>query len=86
MNHIETAKMSQRGQIIIPRKIRYFINAKENTLFTFMTLDDETVVMKKLDKQKIIKEFQILRNSIQDKLTSEEINNEIQQYRKLKKR
>ena len=82
MAEVETAKMSERGQIIIPKEVREYIDAKESTIFTIMPLDRETIVMKKLDKMKLIKEFRSIRRGVKDKLTPEEINEEIKQARK----
>ena len=81
MTEIETAKMSERGQIIIPKEIRDYIGAKENTTFTIMPLDKETIIMKKLDKIKLIQEFRNIRKGT-EKLTSEDINKEIKEARK----
>ena len=55
---IETAKMSERGQIIIPKEIRGEINADIGTIFAVSTLDKDTIVMKKLD---LVSEFRKLR-------------------------
>tara|TARA_Y100000310_G_C20606430_1_gene775715 strand:+ start:88 stop:342 length:255 start_codon:yes stop_codon:yes gene_type:complete len=79
---IETAKMSERGQIIIPKGAREYIKAKENTIFTIMPLDTDTIIMKKLDKIKLIKEFESIRQGVKNKLSSKEINEEIKQTRK----
>ena len=79
---VETAKMSGRGQIIIPKDVREYIHARENTTFTIMPLDAETIIMKKLDKQMLINEFRAVRGRIKNKLSSEEINEEIMQVRK----
>ena len=81
MAEIETAKMSERGQIIIPKGVREYIEAKENTIFTVMPLDKETIIMKKLDKMKLIQEFRSIRKSA-EKLAPEEINKEIKETRK----
>lgn len=81
MAEVETAKMSERGQIIIPKGVRDYIDAKENTIFTVMPLDKETIIMKKLDKMKLIQEFRSIRKSA-EKLTPEEINREIKEARK----
>ena len=78
---IETAKMSERGQIIIPKGVREYIGAKENTIFTVMPLNKEIIIMKKLDKIKLIQEFRSIRKSA-EKLTPEEINKEIKEARK----
>ena len=70
---VETTKMSTRGQIIIPKEIREYINAEEGTLFTVATLDEETLIMKKLDKQKLVNEFKSIRDRVRTKLKKEEI-------------
>ena len=62
MVNIETAKMSERGQVIIPKGVRDYIGAKENTIFTVMPLDKETILMKKMDKKKLLDEFIKIRN------------------------
>lgn len=79
---VETTKMSTRGQIIIPKEIREYINAEEGTLFTVATLDEETLIMKKLDKQKLVNEFRNIRNRVRTKLTKEEILDEVKAARK----
>lgn len=84
MSEVETAKMSERGQIIIPKEIRDYIGASDNTLFTVMPLDRETIVMKKLDKIKIMQEFRNIRKSVKDKFTPQEISREIGEVRKHK--
>ncbi|HLC74457.1 MAG TPA: hypothetical protein VJH88_01220 [Candidatus Nanoarchaeia archaeon] len=84
MTEIETATMSERGQIIIPKDVREYINAGEKTIFTVMPLNKETIIMKKLDREKIVQEFQKMRESVTDKLTSKEINEIIAEVRKQK--
>ena len=79
---VETTKMSTRGQIIIPKEIREYINAEEGTLFTVATLDEETLIMKKLDKQKLVNEFKHIRDRVKTKLTKEEILDEFKAARK----
>jgi len=81
MTEVETAKMSERGQVIIPKGVRDYIRAKENTIFTVMPLDKETIIMKKLDKMKLIQELRSIRKTT-EKLTPEEINKEIKEARK----
>lgn len=85
MTEIETATMSERGQIIIPKDIRDYIGANTNTIFTIMPLDRDTLIMKKLDRLKIIQEFESIRMKVKDKLTPEEINEEIAEVRRLRK-
>jgi len=79
---IETTKMSTRGQVIIPKDVREYIQAKEDTIFTVMPLDKETILMKKMDKKKLLDEFIKIRNGIK-KLSSEEVKNEIRAHRKI---
>jgi len=79
---IETAKMSTRGQVIIPKDIRDYIKAEENTIFTVVSLNKDTILMKKMDKKKLLTEFRNIRDSIKEKLSTEEINNEIRAHRK----
>ena len=79
---IETTKMSTRGQVIIPKDIREYIHAEEDTIFTVMPLDKETILMKKMDKKKLLDEFIKIRNGTK-KLSSEEVKNEIRAHRKI---
>ena len=79
---VETTKMSTRGQIIIPKEIRAYINAEEGTLFKGGTLDEETLIMKKLDKQKLVNEFKHIRDRVKTKLKKEEILDEFKAARK----
>ena len=58
---IETAKMSERGQIIIPKEIRDEIEVETNTIFAVSTLDKNTIVMKKLNTQELVEDFRKLR-------------------------
>ena len=79
---IETTKMSTRGQVIIPKEIREYINAEEGTLFTVATIDQETLIMKKIDKNKLVQEFRNIRERVKKKLTEKEILDEIHKSRK----
>ena len=79
---IETTKMSTRGQVIIPKDVRDYIKAEENTIFTVIPLDKDTILMKKMDKKRLLDEFRNIRNSIKEKLSPEEIDNEIRASRK----
>lgn len=79
---IETTRMSTRGQVIIPKGIREYIHAEEDTIFTVMPLDKDSIIMKKLDKKKLINEFRDIRKSIKERLTPEEISHEVESSRK----
>ncbi|MBI2654514.1 hypothetical protein HYX02_06965 [Candidatus Woesearchaeota archaeon] len=79
---VETTKMSTRGQVIIPKDVRDYIRAEENTIFTVVPLDKNTILMKKMDKKKLLEEFRNIRSNIKEKLSPEEIANEIRAHRK----
>ncbi len=71
---IETTKMSTKGQVIIPKETRVYTDSKEDTIFTVFPLDRRTIVLKKMDKQEILKEFRALRAKVKRKLSEEELN------------
>jgi len=73
---IETAKMSERGQIIIPKDIREEIHADTNTIFAVSSIDKDTIVMKKLDTQSLVSEFRRLRSKAK-KISPKEIEEKI---------
>jgi AbrB family looped-hinge helix DNA binding protein len=78
---VETTKMSTKGQVIIPKEVREFTNSTENTLFTVMPLNVDTIILKKLNRQEMVKEFQRMRQSVKDKLTEDEINEIVHKVR-----
>lgn len=71
---IETTKMSTKGQVTIPKEIRDFTNSRTETIFTVFPLNRETIVLKKLDKQKIVEEFRVLRAKVKDKVSEVAVN------------
>ena len=73
---IETAKMSERGQMILPIEIREEINATAGTIFAVSVIDPETVVMKKIDTEQLVEEFKRLRGRTR-KLSPAKIEAEI---------
>ena len=79
---IETTKMSTRGQVIIPKDIRDYINVGDDAVFTIMPLNKDTILMKKIDKKKLLQEFRNIRIGVKEKLSPEEIKNEIKAHRK----
>ncbi len=83
---IETAKMSTRGQIIIPKTIREHMQAEEGTIFTMCLVDKKTLMIRIMDQDDIIKKFNEIRNRIKGNLTDEEINEEIQACRREKRK
>ena len=73
---IETAKMSERGQIIIPKEVREDVNASTDTIFAVSSIDKDTIVMKKLDTKALISEFKKLRSKAK-KISQAKIEAEI---------
>lgn len=43
---VEIAKMSSKGQIVVPRKLRKRLNAREGTLFAVVGTSDSLVLKK----------------------------------------
>ena len=78
---IETAKMSERGQIIIPKEVRDIVGASTDTIFAVSTLDKDTIVMKRLNTEKLVEEFRKLRSRAK-KVSPEKIEAEIHEARK----
>ena len=77
---IETAKMSERGQIIIPKDIREEVDATTDTIFAVSSLDKDTIVMKKLDTRALVSEFRRLRSKAK-KVSPANIEEEINAVR-----
>ena len=78
---IETAKMSERGQIIIPKEVREDVDAATDTIFAVSSIDKDTIVMKKLDTRKLTEEFRRLRSKAK-KISPDKIEAEINAARK----
>jgi len=78
---IETAKMSERGQIIIPKEIREEINASTDTIFAVSSINKNTIVMKKLNTKALVEEFRRLRSRAK-KIKPGKIEAEINAFRK----
>ncbi|MFH0860582.1 MAG: AbrB/MazE/SpoVT family DNA-binding domain-containing protein [Candidatus Altiarchaeota archaeon] len=82
---VEPAKMSTRGQIVIPQTIRDRLKVGKDALFMVGAVDDETIILKKVDRQKVVSELLGIRQRILRRtggLTSKEIEEEINAYRK----
>jgi AbrB family looped-hinge helix DNA binding protein len=88
---VEPSKMSTRGQIVIPQEIRKKMDLKKDALFMVASLDKETIVLKKVNKQLLVRDFleireNILKRSSGGGLTEKEIEKEICESRKSRKR
>ena len=70
---VETTKMSTKGQVTIPKEIRDFTESGAETIFTVFLLNKETIILKKLNKQKIVGEFRALRAKVKSKISEAEV-------------
>jgi len=73
--------MSTKGQVQVPKEIRDFTNSTTNTQFKIMSLDRETIILKKLDRSEAIKEIDRIRARVKNKLSEGEINEIINKVR-----
>ncbi len=71
---VETTKMSTKGQVTIPKETRDFTESGTETIFTVFPLNKETIILKKLNKQKIVGEFRALRAKVKSKISEAEVN------------
>ena len=78
---VETTRMSTKGQLLIPKHIREFTNSKKDSLFTVVPLNNETIILKKINSNEMIKEFRKLRSEIKNKLSEDEINEIVHKVR-----
>ena len=77
MMEVELTKIGERGQVVIPQSIREKMPAPKGTLFSIVLVDRDIIMMKRMDKKKLLKEFQDLRSSIKQKFKEAEIVEEI---------
>ncbi|MBI3052380.1 AbrB/MazE/SpoVT family DNA-binding domain-containing protein [Candidatus Woesearchaeota archaeon] len=80
---IDTTRMSTRGQVIIPKEIRDYVDVGEGTIFTVMPLDKQTIIMRKMDKGKIRAELQAMRART-GKISLKEVTDEVRAARQSK--
>ena len=81
---VEPAKMSTRGQIVIPQVIREKVKASKDAIFMVVAVDENTIVLKKVDRQKIVSDLLNMRKKIIQRtggLSSNEIEDEVHAYR-----
>ena len=79
---VELTTLGERGQTVIPKAIREKMPAPKGTMFAVVLVDEDTLVMKRFDKSKLVGEFKELRASIGRKFTDEDIVDEIKKARK----
>ena len=78
---VEITTVGVRGQAVIPKAIREKMPAPKGTVFSVVLIDRDTLVMRRLDKRKLIGEFRGLRKSIRRKFADADIVNEIKRAR-----
>jgi len=81
---VEPAKMSTRGQIVIPQVVRERVKIGKDALFMVGAVDEDTIILKKVNRQKIVSELLGMRKKILQTtggLTSQEIEDEIHAHR-----
>ncbi|MFH1072110.1 MAG: hypothetical protein V1743_01645 [Nanoarchaeota archaeon] len=78
---LEFTMLGERGQAVIPKSIREKMPAPKGTMFSVVLVDKDTLIMKRIDKQKLLEEFRGLRASIKKKFSEAEIVEEIKKAR-----
>lgn len=77
---VELTTLGVRGQAVIPKLIREQMPAPKGTLFSVIMVDKDTLVMRRVDKKKLLGDFRELRASV-GKLSEAEILGEIKKAR-----
>lgn len=77
MMEIELTTIGERGQLVIPQAIREKMPAPKGTMFSVVLINRDVLVMKKVDKRKLLGEFKELRASIKEKLAEAEVIEEV---------
>ena len=88
MSQVETTIMSEKGQVVIPRKIRKTLKLKPRTRFAVYAKDD-TIVMKAFELTGLEKELSSIFKTIQaknKKIGEKDVYDAIQTYRTSKSR
>jgi len=79
---VEFTTLGERGQAVIPKSIREKMPAPKGTIFSIYLVDKDILVMKRIDKKKLLDDFKNLRVSIKNRLNEAEIVKEIKESRK----
>ena len=74
---VEITKIGERGQAVIPKSIREKMSASKGTIFSIVMLDKNTIMMKRIDRKKLLDEFKVLKSSVKKKFSEAEIVEEI---------
>jgi AbrB family looped-hinge helix DNA binding protein len=82
--------LSEKGQVVIPAKIRSRMGLKPKTKFLVYECDD-SVILKKLEEPDLSKELEAMYKRVDERivkygeLSSDEINEIIHEHRKMKR-
>ena len=79
---IELTTVGERGQTVIPKSIRDKMNTPKGTLFSVVMVDNDVLVMKRVERKTLLSEFKGLRDSLIRKFSDKEIVGEIKKYRR----
>ena len=85
----ELTILSEKGQVVIPAKIRSRMGLKPKTKFLVYEFDD-SVILKKLVEPDFSKEIEVMYKRVDERiakygeLTQDDVEEEIQKYRKEK--
>lgn len=74
---VELTKLGERGQTVIPKSIREKIVAKKGTLFSVFLMDDDTIVLRRVDKRRFIEEHEDLKGKIKKIFSNAKIMEEL---------
>jgi len=77
---VNVARLSSRGQIVIPKELRDELGLKKDDLLLITTIED-TLVMKKLDRTKLLEEFESIRKAVKEKISPEEVERLVHESR-----
>ena len=78
---IELTTLGERGQAVIPKSIRERMHAPKGTLFSVVMVDEDILVMKRIEKKHLVADFDKLRESIAHKFADKDIVGEIMKHR-----
>ena len=81
MELVETTKMSERGQVVVPMNLRKFIKADKETTFAVSAIDENTLVFKKIDFRNFSEDFRKFRAKVK-KVPQSTIDYAIKEYRR----
>lgn len=85
----EVTKVSSKGQVVIPRSLREVLQIEPGTRLSILPVGDSMLLMQKLevpDPAEALEELFTRLDKIRPKITENEIEEEIQAFRRAKQR